>query len=144
MINDVEIVEKAEEFQINTADLQRDYIFGWLLNGIYTQSQLSNSLILKGGNALRKGYLRNTRFSKDLDFSVVDTISPYILKQELDDICAYTQDKTGVDFEVDKTRVLEKIVFDRQQKQVFEARLYFNSFYGEEEVILKVQLDISI
>ena len=48
MIKDIEIQQKAKEFQIDTSDLQRDYVFGWLLSGIYNKSPLSNQLILKG------------------------------------------------------------------------------------------------
>ena len=106
-------------------------------------SPLSNQLILKGGNSLRKAYLRNTRFSKDLDFSVIDSVDPLRLVSQLNDVCLYAQDRSGVQFEVDETRVIHKLVFDREQRQVFEARLYFNSFYKKEEVIIKVQLDVT-
>ena len=143
MITDVEIEQKAKEFGIGTSDLQRDYIFGWLLSGIYTQSPLGNHFILKGGNSLRKAYLKNTRFSKDLDFSVLNDIDPDTITRQLNDICLYAQSKSGVKFEVDETRVLRKLLFDKEQRQVYEARLYFNSFYGREEVLIKVQLDVT-
>ncbi len=143
MINAIEIQQKAKEFQIDTSDLQRDYVFGWLLAGIYNQSPLGNQLILKGGNSLRKAYLKNTRFSKDLDFSVIDTVDPFTLTKQLNDVCLYAQDRSGVKFEVDETRVIHKPVFDREHRQVFEARLYFNSFYKKEEVVIKVQLDVT-
>jgi predicted nucleotidyltransferase component of viral defense system len=143
MIKALEIQQKAKEFQIDTSDLQRDYVFGWLLSGIYNQSPLSNQLILKGGNSLRKAYLKNTRFSKDLDFSVIDSVDPLTLVRQLNDVCLYAQDKSGVQFAIDETRVIHKPMFDREQRQVFEARLYFNSFYKKEEVIIKVQLDVT-
>lgn len=143
MIQDVEIKQKSEEFQINPANVQRDYVFGWLLSGIYNQSQLGEKFILKGGNALRKAYLKNTRFSKDLDFSVVDTVDPSIITKELNEVCLFAHDRTGVTFEVDKTRIEEKPGFDKDNKQVYEARIYFKSFYGEEEIVLKVQLDVT-
>jgi hypothetical protein len=50
MITDAEIKQKAKDFRVDTSDIQRDYIFGWLLSGIYTQSPLANHFILKGGN----------------------------------------------------------------------------------------------
>lgn len=143
MITSIEIDQKAKEFQIGTSDLQRDYVFGWLLSGIYTQSPLSNQLILKGGNSLRKGYLKNTRFSKDLDFSVLNSVDPLVIRKQLNDICLYAQDKTGVTFELDETRVIHKPMFDSAQHQVYEARLYFNSFYKKQEVLIKVQLDVT-
>ncbi len=118
MITDAEIEQKAKEFRIGTSDLQRDYIFGWLLSGIYTQSPLGNHFILKGGNSLRKAYLQNTRFSKDLDFSVLNDVDPGTITRQLNDICLYAQSKSGVKFEVDETRVLRKLLFDKEQRQV--------------------------
>jgi hypothetical protein len=61
VITDGEIEEKAREFRINPADVEKDYVYGWVLNALYTQSTLGNQLVLKGGNGLRKAYLPNTR-----------------------------------------------------------------------------------
>ncbi len=35
MISNDEIKSKALELEVNTSDVQRDYVFGWLLSGIY-------------------------------------------------------------------------------------------------------------
>lgn len=83
MITDREIEEKAREFGINAAEVEKDYVYGWVLNALYTQSALGNLLVLKGGNGLRKAYLPNTRFSKDLDFSSQQSIDEGFLEQEL-------------------------------------------------------------
>jgi hypothetical protein len=46
MINKSEIDTKAEELGVNTSDIQRDYVFGWLLSGIHHASnELSSRLI---------------------------------------------------------------------------------------------------
>ena len=63
MIKKEEIEAKSNEFKIHTAHVERDYVFGWLLVGIYTVSPLKDVLILKGGNCFRKAYFANTRFS---------------------------------------------------------------------------------
>src|SRR5579884_95415 len=68
MITAQEIEEKARQFEIHTSSVQRDYVFGWLLFGIFTLSDLKEIIFLKGGNALRKGYFAETRYSNDLDF----------------------------------------------------------------------------
>lgn len=143
MIKNLEIEQKAKNLHIDISNVQRDYVFGWLLSGIYTQSPLRDQIILKGGNSLRKAYLKNTRFSKDLDFSVLNSVDPITLTKQLNDICLYAQEKSGVQFEVDDTRIIYKPVFDKEQRQVYEARLYFNSFYKKEEVSIKVQLDVT-
>jgi predicted nucleotidyltransferase component of viral defense system len=95
MINKHELEAKASAFEIHTSDVQRDYVFGWLLVGFFTVSSLKDSLFLKGGNALRKGYFENTRFSADLDFGIPGDISEAVLRQEIALICALVQERSG-------------------------------------------------
>ena len=99
MITRDEIEVKGREFDIHTSNVQRDYVFGWLLAGIYSSSPLRDSLILKGGNCLRKAYFQNTRFSSDLDFSVTSNMSEEFLNVELNRVCDFVQDHSGVTFD---------------------------------------------
>ena len=66
MITRDEIESKAVEFDINCVSVELDYVFGWVLCGIYTVSTLKDILILKGGNTFRKAYFATTRYSNDL------------------------------------------------------------------------------
>jgi hypothetical protein len=50
--------------------LEKDYAVSYLLAGIVATPAPHDSLILKGGTALRKGYFADYRFSEDLDFSL--------------------------------------------------------------------------
>ena len=52
MIGREEVQKKSEEIRVHTSHVQRDYIFGWLLSGIYSHSDLGNSLVLKGGERI--------------------------------------------------------------------------------------------
>ena len=65
MIDDKEIEAKADEFKLRPIEVEKDYVYGWLLKGIFTRPALASQLVLKGGNALRKAYLPDTRFSKE-------------------------------------------------------------------------------
>lgn len=69
MISRDELLTQAEAFELSEANIQRDYLFGWLIAGIFRESSLAATAVLKGGNALRKGYFPGARFSEDLDFS---------------------------------------------------------------------------
>ncbi len=142
MITKDEIDQKATEFSINPADVEKDYVFGWVLHSLYVRSSVSSLLTLKGGNGLRKGYLPNTRFSKDLDFSVEQEIDKGFLRDELNAICADISQKTNIQFELNRTLVRPKDV-PIPNTDVLEARLYFKGFYGEESISLKTQLDIT-
>ena len=69
MITDKEIESVAQANGLSPTDVEKDYVHGWLLGAIYSRPTLAEALVLKGGNGLRKAYLPETRFSKDLDFS---------------------------------------------------------------------------
>jgi len=49
--------------------LERDYLLSWILAGIEQVEVLRETLIFKGGTALKKCYFGDYRFSEDLDFS---------------------------------------------------------------------------
>ncbi|MBP7052154.1 MAG: nucleotidyl transferase AbiEii/AbiGii toxin family protein [Phycisphaerae bacterium] len=49
--------------------LERDYMLSWILVGISRHEQLCETLVFKGGTALKKCYFGDYRFSEDLDFS---------------------------------------------------------------------------
>ncbi len=78
-----EINAKAKEFEIHPTDVEKDYVFGWLLFGLFTQSALKKEIFLKGGNALRKGYFENTRFSSDLDLGIEGDMDQSVLLLEI-------------------------------------------------------------
>ena len=98
MIYKKEIDEKSKELQIHTSDIQRDYLFGWLLHYLFSQSSLKDTLFLKGGNALRKGYFVDTRFSSDLDFGTPHDIDRSVLEQEIISACNFVRRKAGIEF----------------------------------------------
>ena len=45
MIDTDEVVNKAEELGVHPYNVQRDYIFGWVLAGIYTANDLGKYLL---------------------------------------------------------------------------------------------------
>ena len=49
--------------------LERDYLLSWVLAGIGRVESLRDTLVFKGGTALKKCYFGDYRFSEDLDFS---------------------------------------------------------------------------
>jgi predicted nucleotidyltransferase component of viral defense system len=143
MIGKPEIEAKAEEFGIHAANVERDYVFGWLLVGIYSISPLKDILILKGGNGLRKAYFENTRFSNDLDFSAPSGIDESSLTTELNKICDFVEAQAGVAFDKDRTKVEEKENADSELK-IYQAKLYFKDFYGNPDIItISVRLDVT-
>ncbi len=147
MIRREEIDQKAQQFEILPSNVERDYVFGWLLFGIFTVSGLKDKLFLKGGNALRKGYFENTRFSGDLDFGMHGDISETKLLDEINSVCDFVHSKAGVDFVIGDNLVKEKFVaMDAPSPglKVYEARVYFKDFYGKPgQVRIRVSMDVT-
>ncbi len=142
MITSTEIQTYGHDIGIHPSDVQRDYVYDWLLAGIYTISALKDVLILKGGNAFRKAYFPNARFSRDLDFSTQTELDERFLEQELVAVCRFVQEQTGVQFELDRTAVGIKQQID-SERIVYEARLYFHDFTGQKDsIVIRVKLDV--
>jgi predicted nucleotidyltransferase component of viral defense system len=147
MISRKEIESKAQEFEIQPTNVEKDYIFGWLLFGLFTVSNLRDRLFLKGGNALRKGYFEQTRFSADLDLGIPNDIRQESLLQELNAICSFIQEKTGVQFLTSDNKIEEKFVGSDSplpDLKVYEVRVYFKDFFGMgDHVRLKIVMDVT-
>jgi len=54
--------------------LERDYVLSWLLAGISQVEALRDTLVFKGGTALKKCFFGDYRFSEDLDFSAMGDV----------------------------------------------------------------------
>lgn len=143
LIQSVEIEEKAEELGVHIANVQRDYVFGWLLAGLFDAANpLHAELTLKGGNAFRKGYFLNARYSNDLDFSTQAELDEGVLREAVAAAASFAGERSGVDFSVRSPITSVRSASDSDAR-MHEARVYFRSFYGEEDVTIKVDLDVA-
>lgn len=52
--------------------VEKDYALSYILAGVSSHPVLKNSLVFKGGTALKKMFFGEYRFSEDLDFSCLD------------------------------------------------------------------------
>lgn len=142
MIEKEEIDRKSEELGVHVSNVQRDYVFGWLLAGLFESGNpLQPLLILKGGNAFRKAYFEHARFSNDLDFSTQVELDEGVLRDSIRQACGFAQERSGIEFLVDDSRIGERKIAE-EDSRMYQARVYFKSFYCEEDITLKVKLDI--
>ncbi len=143
MITPDEINHKAQEFDLSVPNVQRDYVFSWLISGLFQTSPLGQILTLKGGNALRKAYFPNTRFSDDLDFTTASGLDGDSLIGHFNEICRFAQDRTGVEFDLNRNRIADEHMID-ERKRAYKINLYFKDFSGHDaSITLKVRLDVA-
>lgn len=66
-----QIESVRKQTNLNWDIIEQDYLLSWVLYGISKVPRLNESLIFKGGTALKKCYFGDYRFSQDLDFSIL-------------------------------------------------------------------------
>lgn len=143
MITRDEFLEQAKVYDLNHADVQRDYVFGWLIAGIFQATTLGATAVLKGGNALRKGYFPGTRFSDDLDFSTAHGLDPEHVLTELNDVCSWANAASGIRFDIARNRLAGEQQID-SARHVYKFRLYFKDMLGgKDHVDVSVRMDIT-
>jgi predicted nucleotidyltransferase component of viral defense system len=138
-----ELDAQVEAMQITMANVERDYVFGWLISGFYAESTMADRLTLKGGNALRKGYLPASRFSDDLDFSCAAALDGDGLLQTFNESCRYAGARSGVAFDLARNRIVAHHEVERG-KSVYKLALYFQDFSGQARPVdIKVRVDVT-
>ena len=61
--------EARDRTGLTSLVIEQDYLLSWILAGVSQVPALGDSLVFKGGTALKKCYFGDYRFSEDLDFS---------------------------------------------------------------------------
>lgn len=142
MISPEEVKDIAINLGVPLPNVEKDYVMGWLLYGIYNNPSLANNLILKGGNCLRKVYFPDTRFSDDLDFTAYRLNTEREFHRQLDSVCKMVEEKAGIKFDFGKTRVELKPTPD-PDSQALDGRVYFKGFAGDSSVTMRIKFDVS-
>jgi predicted nucleotidyltransferase component of viral defense system len=142
MISTEEVKGLAIEQGVPLPNVEKDYVMGWLLWGIYNNSRLAQNLVLKGGNCLRKVYFPDTRFSDDLDFTAFQLDTEQEFRRGLDAICAEVGKASGIDFDTDRTVVKTKAT-PVDESQALDGRVYFKGFAGDSSVTMRIKFDVS-
>lgn len=143
MIDQNEIKSKAIEFDIHHANVERDYVFGWLLKSIYENDYLRHKLIFKGGNCLRKAFYSETRFSADLDFSVSEAVETDVMATQINNACREAQANCGVEFLIHRNTFVAGQALDKDRRS-YKGRVFFTDFFGkEDDLIISVKVDVT-
>lgn len=96
MISLDEIQQVAGEANADIAVIEKDYVLSWVLKGIF-ESSVADSLVFKGGTALRKVYFKDYRFSEDLDFTISKPVEPADFQSSLADVCRDVRSQSGLE-----------------------------------------------
>ena len=104
VIDKREILAMAQQTSLTPHVVEKDYVLGWMLAGIYGHEDLADSWIFKGGTCLKKCFFETYRFSEDLDFTLrkPEHLDASFLQDTFSEIGEWIYDQTGIEFPADR------------------------------------------
>lgn len=93
MIGRPEIQRLAREGGVDERTQERDYVLTWLLAGMANQDM---GLVFKGGTCLRRCYIRDYRYSEDLDFTLPEGAVRATAADAVSAWCQFIGEKAGI------------------------------------------------
>jgi predicted nucleotidyltransferase component of viral defense system len=106
MISREEIVRVAGDLGLRPDVVEKDYVLGWMLAGIFQDEVLAPAWVFKGGTCLKKCFFETYRFSEDLDFTITDRahLDSNFLIDRFKRIGQWVYDTTGIEIPPDLLR----------------------------------------
>jgi len=106
LIDKSEIMEFSREFGLRANVIEKDYVLGWVLAGIFNHPDIGSSWVFKGGTCLKKCFFETYRFSEDLDFTLSESkhLDQEFLVSGFKEIALWIYDETGIEIPQDLIR----------------------------------------
>jgi predicted nucleotidyltransferase component of viral defense system len=143
VIDRSEILAVATDLSLAPEVVEKDYVLGWLLAGIYAHPELGPAWIFKGGTCLKKCYFETYRFSEDLDFTVTAEaqLDADGLARALGEVSAWIYERTGIEVPADQIRL--DVYRNKRQGLSCEGRLYYNGPLRRVGSLPRIKLDLT-
>ena len=106
MIDKAEIMDFAREFGLAAQAIEKDYVLGWVLAGIFNHPVIGSSWVFKGGTCLKKCFFETYRFSEDLDFTLSESnhLDQEFLVSCYKEIAQWVNNEAGIEIPQDLIR----------------------------------------
>ena len=104
MIDKREVLAIARKTSLTPHVVEKDYVLGWMLAGIFGHEDLEESWIFKGGTCLKKCFFETYRFSEDLDFTLLKPthLDADFLTGAFSEIGQWIHDQSGIEIPTGK------------------------------------------
>lgn len=126
MIPKREILQISTNIGLSPQVIEKDYVLGWLLAGIYNHRSINSNWVFKGGTCLKKCYFETYRFSEDLDFTLKDEsqINETFLKNTFTQINEWIYDISGI--ELPNERMIFEVFENPRGKISCQGRIFYH------------------
>lgn len=143
MIKKQEILHFAKKLSLTANTIEKDYVLNWLLIGIFTNDELSDNWIFKGGTCLKKCYFKEYRFSEDLDFTITNKqhLEIDFLKAKFVEVGEYIYELSGISMP-ENSITFESYLNPRGEVSV-EGKVGYIGPMKRKNSITRVKLDLT-
>jgi predicted nucleotidyltransferase component of viral defense system len=144
MIDKEEILIEAKRRSLDPSIIEKDYVIGWLLRGIYQIEQIQDSWIFKGGTSIKKCYFSDYRFSEDLDFSLLNTTRDSLqnLQAILSESAAWVYEHSGI--EIPFSAIEIEIYETPLGREAIQAKVTYNGPLRRKTNFPRIKLDLTL
>ena len=143
MIDRAEVLTIAGERDLRVDMIEKDYVLGWMLAGIFAHPVLGPAWVFKGGTCLKKCFIETYRLSEDLDFTVEDAgqLDGRFLVDAFLEVAEWTYDQSGIDISTQQPRF--RAYRNSRGGLQIEGRVYYRGPMQPRGSLPRVKLDLT-
>ena len=137
-------MEFSRKFGLRANVVEKDYVLGWVLAGIFNHTKIAADWVFKGGTCIKKCYYETYRFSEDLDFTLTD---PDLLEEEFlvnsfKGISEWIYDASGI--EIPKDLIRFEVYQNNRGGMSAQGRIGYRGPLQPSGDLPRIKLDITI
>ncbi len=143
MIAKSEILAIAQQTSLMPHIVEKDYVLGWMLAGIYGLGDLAGSWIFKGGTCLKKCFFETYRFSEDLDFTLCNPehLDADFLEGAFSHVGEWIYDQTGLEIPANKQ---EFHIYENPRGQIScQGKISYKGPISSTHTLPRIKLDLT-
>ena len=145
MITYAELKKISAEKKIEVSQIEKDYLLGWILAGLFTDKTISKSWLFKGGTCLRKCFFEDYRYSEDLDFTICGqkTIDQESFHKSVERLAEWVLKETGI--EIVPHRSIIEVLHNTSNQKIIQGRICYRGFSSptSSKSWPKIKLDVT-
>ena len=143
MIDRREILGIATQTSLTPHVVEKDYVLGWMLAGIYAHEELCESWLFKGGTCLKKCFFETYRFSEDLDFTLINEahLEAGFLKRVFGEIGEWIYEQTGI--EVPAAKQEFDVYLNPRGKTSCQGKISYKGPVSSPHGLPRIKLDLT-
>ena len=143
MIDRLEVVEFSREVGLAPETVEKDYVLGWLLSGIFNHPALRSTWLFKGGTCLKKCFFETYRFSEDLDFTLQNSkhLTHEFLGPTFREVASSVYESSGIEMPPDS--ITFEIYANPRGKLAVQGRIGYRGPLQRRGSIPRIKLDLT-